>query len=141
MPQLNAYLSFDGNCTDAMNFYARVLDARLDVLITYAEMPGDAPPPQGADAQRIMHAYLVHPDFALMAGDTPPGMPHSPMQGVMLTLTYDSVADAERVFEALADGGKVTMAPGETFWAGYFGMCSDRYGTHWGVNGAPKPAR
>lgn len=59
MPQLNAYLSFDGECAEAMQFYAGVLGAKLEALITYGQVPGGATPPAG-DANRIMHTYLVH---------------------------------------------------------------------------------
>lgn len=138
MPQLAAYLSFDGNCAEAMKFYERVLGAKLEALITFADVPGDPNPPTGPDAKRIMHAYLTHPDFALMAGDAPPGIPYEGVKGVMLALTYDQVADAKRVFDALAQGGSIQMPPGETFWADFFGMCTDRYGTPWGVNGGSK---
>ena len=120
-----------------MNFYAQVLGGKLDSLITYGEMPGDQPCP-ASHAGRIMHACLKHPDFMLMAGDTPPGVQFEGMKGVMMTLTYDSVADANRVFADLAEGGSVTMPPGETFWTEVFGMVTDRYGTGWGVNGGPK---
>jgi PhnB protein len=137
MPQLNAYLSFDGQCAEAMNFYADVLGGKLDALITYGDMPGDQPCP-ASHAGRIMHANLAHPDFVLMAGDTPPGVPFEGMKGVMMTLTYDSVADAKRVFAALSEGGTVTMPLGETFWTEIFGMVTDRYGTGWSVNGGPK---
>ena len=139
MPQLNAYLSFDGTCTQAMKYYERVLGGKLEKLITYGQMPmGDQPcPPSHSD--RVMHAYLAHKDFGLMAGDTPPGVPHTGMHGVMLALTYPSAEEGRRVFAALADGGTVQMPLGETFWAESFGMVTDRFGTAWGVNGGPKP--
>lgn len=138
MPQLNAYLSFDGTCTQAMKYYERVLGAKLEALITYGQTPmGERPvPPSHAD--RVMHAYLVHPDFALMAGDTPPGVPHAGMQGIMLTLTYPTADEGRRVFAALAEGGTIRMPLGETFWADSFGMVIDRFGTPWGVNGGMK---
>ncbi|WP_066272005.1 VOC family protein [Hydrogenophaga palleronii] len=136
--QLAAYLSFDGTCAEAMQFYARLLNAKLEVLITYGEMPACDEPVPAAHAGRIMHAYLVHPDFVLMAGDTPPGQPFSGMQGVMLAITFPTVAEAERVFKALAKDGKVTMPLGETFWAETFGMVTDRYGTAWSINGGAK---
>ena len=93
MPQLNPYLSFDGTCTQAMKFYERVLGAKLDALITYSQMSmGDQPVPP-SHAERVMHAYLVHPDFSLMAGDMPPGVPHTGMQGIMLALTYPTAEE------------------------------------------------
>lgn len=139
MPQLNAYLSFDGTCRDAMRFYERVLGGRLEALLTWAEAPGDGPPVPASHADRIMHAYLAHPEFALMAGDVPPGVAFTPMQGVMLALTYPSADEARRVFAALAEGGNVTMPLAGTFWAEAFGMVTDRWGTPWGVSGGMKP--
>lgn len=134
MPQLNAYLSFDGRCAEAMNFYARVLGAKVEALITYGQTPSEQPmPPDQAD--KIMHAHLVHRDFALMAGDTPACVPFEGMKGVMLALTYDTVAEATRVFNAFADGGAVQMPMAETFWVERFGMVTDRFGTAWGING------
>jgi PhnB protein len=137
MPQLNAYLSFDGNCAEAMTHYARILGAKLEALITYDEAPTGEPVP-ASHAKRIMHAYLVHQDFSLMAGDTPPGVAHEGMKGMMLALTYPTAAEGKRVFEALAQGGTINMPLGETFWAEAFGMVVDRFGTPWGVNGGPK---
>ncbi|MCW5653128.1 VOC family protein [Hydrogenophaga sp.] len=135
--QLCAYLSYDGRCAEAMAFYAEVLGARLEALITYAQMPGgEATPPE--HAQRIAHAYLVHPDFALMAGDTPPGVPFNGIQGTMMAITFPTVAEAQRVFQAFAEGGRVTMPLAETFWADTFGMLTDRFGTPWGINGGPR---
>ena len=138
MPKLNAYLSFDGNCAEAMTFYAELLGAKLEALITYEQAQSEMPTP-GADGKKIMHAYLVHPEFELMAGDTPPGMPYEGVKGVMMTLTYPTAAEGRRVFEALADGGTVTMPLEETFWADAFGMVTDRFGVGWGVNGGSKP--
>lgn len=135
--QLAAYLSYDGNCAEAMKFYAQVLGAKIEALITYGDMPmGEPVAPENAG--RIMHAYLVHPDFVLMAGDVPPGMPFSGIQGCMMAITFPAVSEAQRVFAALSEGGKVTMPLSETPWADTFGMVTDRFGTPWGVNGGPR---
>lgn len=139
MPQLAAYLSYDGNCAEAMKFYAKLLGAQVDTLITYGQAPmGDQPcPPSHAD--RVMHAHLVHKDFSLMAGDVPPGDSYKGIVGAMLALSFDTAAEGNRIFNALADGGTVTMPLAETFWAESFGMVTDRFGTPWGVNGGMKP--
>jgi PhnB protein len=134
--KLHAYLGFDGQCADAMRFYAKTLGAELKALITYAQAPGGECPP--GSENRVMHAFLVNKDFELMAGDSPVGQA-SKMQGFMLALSYDQPAEAKRIFDALADGGQVTMPMAETFWAETFGMCVDRFGTAWAVNGGPKP--
>jgi PhnB protein len=140
VPQLAAYLSYDGNCAEAMSFYAKVLGAKVDALITYGQAPmgdGFACPPSHVD--RVMHAHLVHKDFSLMAGDVPPGDTYKGIVGAMLALSYDSADEGQRVFAALSEGGTVTMPLAETFWADVFGMVTDRFGTPWGVNGGSKP--
>lgn len=84
-------------------------------------------------ADRIMHARLVVGEQVLMASDNGSPMPYEGMRAS--ASRYPDVAEAERVFTALADGGEVTMPFGETFWAERFGMLKDRFGTPWFVNG------
>jgi PhnB protein len=135
MPQLDTYLTFDGNCADAMRFYERTLGGKLEALMTHAESPIAAEtPPDSAD--RIMHARLVLDGRVLMASDSMAGHPYPGMKGFSLALGYPTVADAQRVFDALAEGGRVTMPLQKTFWAEAFGMLVDRFGTPWMVNGA-----
>jgi PhnB protein len=134
MPQPIPYLAFDGNCSDAMRFYAKVLDGKLDML-TFGQSPMAEQTPKDA-LNRIMHARLaLEGNGSLYAGDCPPGMPYQGIHGVSITLNFDAVGAAERVFNALADGGKVTMAFGPTFWAKRFGMVTDKFGCPWIVNG------
>lgn len=75
----------------------------------------------------------------LYAGDTPPGVPYEGIKGVSITIDYPNVDAAQQVFDALAAGGKVTMAMQATFWAKRFGMLVDRFGTPWIVNGESIP--
>jgi PhnB protein len=134
MPQPIPYLAFDGNCADAMRFYAKVLDGKLD-LLTFGQSPMAEHTPKDA-LNRIMHARLaLDGNGSLYAGDSPPGMPYQGIHGVSITLNYDAAGQAERVFNALADGGKVTMPLGPTFWAKRFGMVTDKFGCPWIVNG------
>jgi PhnB protein len=135
MPQLDAYLLFDGTCAEAMRFYERTLDGKLEVLMTQAQSPMAGQTPQ-ASADRIMHARLVIGDRVLMASDWMVDRPYEGMNGFSLSLIYPVVADARRVFDALAKGGQVTMPLQKTFWAEAFGMLIDRFGTPWMVNGA-----
>lgn len=134
MSQLNAYLFFDGDCADAMRFYERTLGGKLD-LITHAESPiaGETPP---GSADRIMHARLAMDGGTLMASDSMAGQHYEGMHGFSLTLVYPTATDARRIFDALAQGGRVTMPIQKTFWAEAFGMLVDRFGTPWMVNGA-----
>ncbi len=138
MPQLHAYLSYNGNCAEAMHFYEQALGAKLQTLLRYRDAPPDMPAPPGQE-DKVMHALLVHPDFQLMAGDAPPGMPYAGIQGVSMTLSYDTVAEARAVFARLAEGGQVIMALSDAFWAEVFGMVNDKFGTPWIINGVLKP--
>lgn len=133
MPQIDAYLTFDGNCAEAMRFYERTLGAKLEMMMTNAESPmRDQVPPGSAD--RIMHASLAIGDRKLMASDSMVGQPYEGMKGFSLSLSYPGVAEARPVFDALAAGGKVTMPLQKTFWAEGFGMLVDRFGTPWMFN-------
>lgn len=135
MPQPTAHLAFDGNCAEAMHFYEQALDAKLHTLMSNGQSPMAAHfPPE--HHKRILHAYLVLPDGgALMAADCMPNVPYEGMKGFSLALNYLTVAQAERVFNALAQGGTVSMPMQATFWARTFGMLTDRFGTPWMING------
>ena len=133
MLQLDTYLFFDGNCADAMRFYERTLGGKLQ-LMTHGDSPMAAQTPPGS-ANRIMHARLELDGRLLMASDSMVGQPYEGMKGFSLSLIYPTVAEAQRIFAALADGGQVTMPIAKTFWAEAFGMLVDRFGTPWMVNG------
>jgi PhnB protein len=139
MTQAIAYLGFDGNCADAMRFYEQALRGRIEVMMSGADSPIAAQMPKEF-AQRILHARLVLPGGGtLYAGDSPGHVPYEGIKGVSITLDYDSVAEAEQVFAALAAGGQVTMPMQSAFWARRWGMLIDRFGTPWIVNGEPIP--
>jgi PhnB protein len=138
MPQPIPYLSFNGNCTQAMRFYEAKLGGKLEALMSYGDTPDMPVPPEAKHL--IMHAYLTWPDGgALMAGDCPPHMSYEPMKGIMLTLSYKTEEEAVRIFNALAEGGQITMPLAPTFWAKTFGMVTDKFGLNWGINGAEIP--
>jgi len=133
MPQLNTYLTFDGNCAEAMRLYERTLGGKLD-LMTHAQSPmADQTPPGMAD--KIMHARLTFDGGMLMASDAMAGHPYGGMKGFSLSLIYPTPAEAQRAFDALSEGGRVTMPVQKTFWSEAFGMLVDRFGTPWMVNG------
>ena len=138
MPQLNAYITFNGQCAEAMQFYETALDGKLEAMMKNAQSPmADQVPPGSGDL--VMHAKLVLDNGVLMASDAMPGcMPYEGMKGFALTLTYDDASQARDVFARLAEGGTVYMPMESTFWADAFGMLVDRYGTPWSVNGGMK---
>jgi PhnB protein len=133
MAHLDAYLFFDGNCAEAMRFYAGVFDGKIEMMQTYGESPGGGEVAPGK-ASRIMHARLVIEGRALLASDAVTEEPFEGTRGFALSMNYDDVDQAHHVFNALADGGTVQMPIQETFWAKAFGMLVDRYGTPWMIN-------
>jgi PhnB protein len=133
MAHLDAYLFFDGTCAEAMRFYERVFGGTLEVLQTYAESPA-ASEVAPERANRIMHARLVIDGRALMASDAVSEDPFEGIRGFALSMNYETVEEAQRVFAALGEGGTVQMPLQQTFWAEAFGMLVDRFGTPWMVN-------
>lgn len=129
--QLIAYLNFDGQAREAMDFYARALGGRITGRFTYGESPmaGEMPPDSH---DKVMHTCLeVDGGGTIMGADGPP--PHAAGSTTINVMT-DTAEEAERVFEALAEGGTVHMPIAETFWAHRFGALQDRYGKGWMVN-------
>ena len=126
------YLMFGGNCRDAFVRYQEIFGGEL-TLLTMKDMPGDEPVPDD-QADLILHAALKVDGNLLMASDDPTTDNFGPVQGMQVNYTVGDVGEAERVFAALADGGKITMPIGPTFWSPMFGMCVDRFGTPWMID-------
>ncbi len=135
MTSLEPYLIFDGNCAQAMQFYAETLGGSIETLLTYAQSPLANECAAGS-AERVMHARLRFGDHSLLASDCPLGQPYDGMRHMSLCLSFDTVAEAERSYEILRQDGELRMALTPTFWAGAFAMLVDRYGTPWMINGA-----
>ena len=129
------YLFFGGTCRDAFTQYQEIFGGELNV-VTMADVPGETPPPDQADV--VIHAALVNDDLVLMGSDDPMSSEVGPVQGIMVTYDAADLADANRVFDALAAGGTVTQAVEPTFFSEGFGMCTDRFGTPWMIV-APDP--
>ena len=126
------YLFFGGNCREAFTRYQEIFGGEL-TLLTMKDVPGEPPPADQADM--IIHAALMLGDDLLMASDDPTADGFGPVQGMMVSVDAADVAGAKRVFDALADGGKVTQALEPTFFSEAFGMCVDRFGTPWMIVG------
>jgi PhnB protein len=129
------YLGFNGNCAEAMRFYEAALGGKIELMMSGADSPMAAQIPQEF-AQRIVHARLaLHGGGYLYGGDAPAQMPYKGIHGFGVTLNFDTVEEAQSVFDKLSAGGKVSMPMGPSFWARRFGMVTDRFGTPWIVNG------
>jgi PhnB protein len=129
--ELNPYLNFNGKCAEAFKFYEKTLGGEIVMMQTHGDSPiKDQVPPEWHD--RVLHGRLVIGDKTLMGSDTPPAN-YTPPQGIWVSIS-PKVADGERIFNALADGGHVKMPYQKTFWSPGFGMTVDRYGIPWMVN-------
>lgn len=135
------YLFFDGKCEEALEFYKKALDAKVDMMMRFKENPeppkagdpGCAGPEQtAAMAEKIMHASFKVGDALVMASD---GMCQGKpaFQGVSLALTVKTEAEADKRFAALAEGGQVQMPLGKTFFSPKFGVVADKFGVSWMV--------
>ena len=129
---IQPYLTFNGNCREAFEYYHKVLGGSIEVMQTHGESPAkDFTPPEWHDA--IIHARLNTGGQVLMGSDAPPDYQEK-MGGFSISVTVSDEQLADRIFAGLAEGGSVTMPLAETFWAPKFGMCTDRFSVHWMVN-------
>jgi PhnB protein len=125
--KLNTYVNFAGNCAEAFRYYEAHLGGKIGMMMTHAQIPDQSRlSPEWREA--ILHARIVIGDTELMAADIPNAQP---MRSAYLSLRVESDAEAERIFAALSDGGKVLMPMEDTFFASRFGQTQDRFGINW----------
>ena len=136
--KLNPHLVFNGDREAAFKFYEKSLGGRIGLMMPHQGTPVANAVPESWRS-KILHATLLIGDQVLMGADAPPGH-YAPPQGFFVSLHIDNPAEAERIFHALSENGKVTMPIQETFWALKFGMLVDRFGTPWMIN-CGKPAQ
>ncbi|MCC6948715.1 MAG: VOC family protein [Bradyrhizobiaceae bacterium] len=132
---LTPYLFFDGRCEEALEFYKKALGAEVEMLMRFKEAPEQPPPGTLAPGteNKVMHSSFRIGDTTLMASDGyAKGKPK--FEGFSLSVDAKDEADAKRKFDALAEGGEITMPLGKTFFATSFGMVKDRFGVGWMVN-------
>ena len=134
--QFIPYLNFNGNCAEAFAFYAKLFGGTIVHQSTFGETPGMEQMPDSAKGL-IMHAHLQIRDQALMASDATDscgGGGYQQAQGMWISIGVDDATEGGRIFNALAEGGQVTMPFQPTFWSPGFGMVTDRFNTPWMVN-------
>jgi PhnB protein len=129
---VNPYIFFNGNCEEAFKFYARIAGGKIETMMPHAGTPAESHVPAEWKS-KIMHARMTIAGSLLMASDAPPGHYNKP-QGFSVSLQVKTPAEGERIFNALADGGKVNMPFQKTFWSPGFGMVVDRYDIPWMIN-------
>lgn len=131
--QLEPYLFFRGRCEEALNFYRDCLRGEIIGMNRFAGSPMEGQVDAGY-RDKIMHASFVAGDVKFMASDGRPGAGPDGEDDVALCLSTSDAAEGERVFNALAEDGAVTMPLQQAFWGGKFGSLTDRFGVQWLVS-------
>jgi len=138
MTTVNVYLTFNGNCEEAFNFYKSVFGGDFPFIGRFKDMPaGEGKPASAEDAEKIMHVALrISKETMLMGSDTGGEWASNYSQGnnFSISITTDTKGEADRLFNGLSAGGAVTMAMNKTFWGDYFGMFTDKFGINWMVS-------
>jgi PhnB protein len=135
--QVQPYLFFDGRCDEAIDFYKLALGAEVMSLMRYRDAPDpDEHGPERPGGDKVMHASLRVGDTTLLMSDGS-ARGAAKFEGFSLALNLQSEGDAERLFAALADGGRIQMPLARTFFAPRFGMLTDRFGISWMIHVPP----
>ena len=129
--QVQPYLFFGGRCEEALEYYHRVLGAQVMMLMHFKDSPDSGNCPMPVDGEKVMHACLQIGGSSIMASDGCDAQ--SSFQGFSLSLSFPTIAEAERVFAALSEGGQVQQPLMQTFFAQRFGMVADKFGVSWMV--------
>ncbi len=132
---LSTYLTFDGNCREAFEFYRSVFGGEFQSFQTFADAPPDLPVPE-AEKNQVMHVSLPIGSSVLMGSDRGTGFGPPIVVGNNFSIAFDgeSREDVDRVFAALSEGGNVIMPLQETFWGAYYGLWTDKFGINWMAN-------
>jgi PhnB protein len=138
---LNPYLNFDGQCEDAMRFYARAFKAELGPISRYKDVPMEGMTLPDAEKDRVMHVSFPVGAGALMASDNLPSLGHKLTVGnhCHVSIHPDTRGEADRLFAALSEDGEIEMPMADAPWGDYFGSFKDRYGVSWMINHHPAP--
>jgi PhnB protein len=132
LTRINAYLTFNGNCREAMTFYKECLGGELNMM-SVGESPVAAQLPASA-RHHIMHAALTRGDIALMASDMMGSGELVRGNGITLMLNCSSAEEINTFFNRLSAGGKVTTPVKEEFWGSLYGDLTDKFGVRWMLN-------
>ena len=138
MTTINTYLTFNGNCEEAFNFYKSVFGGEFRHIGKFSDMPTDpnCKPMPEEELNRVMHVSFPIGNTVLMGSDTGGEWASSFKQGTnfSVSINTDSQKEADRLFSELSNNGQVIMPMNKTFWDSYFGMFTDQFGIQWMVS-------
>ena len=136
MAAVNPYLNFKGSCEEAFNFYKSAFGTEFTTLMRFGDVQSEHPSPDHVK-DKIMHVSLpVGEGTSIMGSDAIDGFgpPMTMGNNFAVSVNTGSEEEATKVFNALADGGQITMPLDKTFWGAFFGMLTDKFGINWMVN-------
>ncbi len=129
--QVQPYLFFEGRCDEAIEFYQKTLGAKVDMLMRFKEAPDQSMVSPGS-AEKVMHAAVRVGDAQILMSDGR-CQGSANFNGFSLAVSAGNETEAERMFNALAEGGQVRMPMAKTFFSSRFGMVADKFGVGWMV--------
>jgi PhnB protein len=132
---IDVYLNFNGNCREAVEFYAQVFGTDKPKMMTYGEAPANPEYPLPEEAKKlILHTRLNIFGSNVMFSDVFPGMPFVVGNNISLAVVTDNLDELQSAFHKLKEGGKVEMELQETFWSKCYGSLTDKFGVQWQFN-------
>ncbi len=132
--RLKHYLSFDGDCRQALTWYAGLLGGQVTAMQSFADTPGCEDLPDELKT-RILHGRVDVDAFSLMGTDATPDHPYKGVIGAYVVIDLDDQARAEALYSALSEGAQAVEMPlQQTFWARRYGILADRHGVRWMIN-------
>lgn len=139
MTTVNIYLTFNGNCEEAFNFYRSVFGGEFGYVARFGEMPlqEGVPPVPDSEKNKIMHISLpVSKETCLMGCDSSAALGEVTVVGnnFSITVNGNDKAEADRLFNELSERGKITLPIEHTFWGSYYGLLTDKFGINWMIN-------
>lgn len=135
MMKFNTSLVFNGNCREAVEYYARVFD-KVAKIMTFSQVPSGSgfPQPEGME-DKIMHAEIeITENFTLMMADNMPHWPYQPGNTYSIVITSEDLAEIQKMYDKLKNQSEVVMELQKTFWSPAYAFLIDRYGVHWMLN-------
>ena len=129
--QINTYLYFNGNCEAALNFYKDALHGNIERMVRYGDTPGH----EADDNENlVMHAVLDVNGTGIYFSDSSDKHKTTPGDNFAISLSFTSDEDITNTFNAISNGGQITMPLQDTFWGAKFGICTDQFGINWMFN-------
>ena len=128
------YVSFSGNCAEVVAFYEKAFGVKAEIM-RYKDAPTENgyQIPEGTE-NLVMHAQFEMDGAAIMLCDMPPENPVQAGENIVIMAEFDSADKAKAAFEALKEGGVISMELQETFWSKCFGSLTDKFGIGWNIS-------